>query len=254
VELLLLAARIEGASGAAAEARRLVGEVLARDPRSWIGRLLHYHQLVEDKRHADAEHVILDLLREEPRNAALIVAYARLMLGVLRLEKARALVDEALRLAPESVDAQIVDTLLHVIAADDERASARLAELIHGEPEGLRVAWTAVLVLLASHRPREALEVARSVLRATPHDSDVVDTIVELRIQTHPLMRIYYPLQRYGWAGSAALWGVGVVGIRGLGSVSPAAGLIFGAVWLVYVVGSWVLPPLLRRRLRRRGA
>jgi predicted Zn-dependent protease len=254
VELLLLAARIEDASGAGAEARRLVGEVLTRDPRSWIGRLLHYQHLVADKRHADAERVILDLLREEPRNAALIVIYARLMLGVLRLEKARALADEALRLAPDSVDAQIVDTLLHVIAADDERASARLAELITREPEGLRVAWTAVVVLSTGHRPREALEVARSVLRATPRDSDVVDAIVELRLQTHPLMRIYYPLQRYGWAGSAALWGVGVVGFRGLVSVSPTAGLTFAAVWLAYVVGSWVLPPLLRRRLRRVGA
>jgi predicted Zn-dependent protease len=253
-ELLVLAARVEGASGAGAEARRLVGEALARDPRSFVGRLLHYGHLVADQRHADAEGVILELLREQPRNAALLVLYARLMLDALQLEKARALADEALRLAPDSSDARIVDTLLHVIAGDDERASARLAELIAEEPEASHVAWTAVLVLSNGHRPREALEVARSLLRATPGDPRIVETIVELRIQTHPLMLPYRPLQRWGWTASAVLWGAGVVGVRALAAVSPAAGLSFGGVWLAYVVGSWLVPPLLRRALRRMGA
>jgi hypothetical protein len=81
-----------------------------------------------------------------------------------------------------------------------------------------------------------------------------VSAIVELRMATHPLMLPYRPLQRYGWAGSAALWGVGVVGLRALNAVSPQLTIAFGAVWLAYVVGSWVVPPLLRRYLASTGA
>jgi predicted Zn-dependent protease len=252
--LLLLAARIEDAAGNGPEARRLVGEVLARDPGSWRGRLLHYQQLLEDDRHADAEQVILGLLREDPSNPPLIALYARLMLEALQLEKARALTDEALRLDPDDSHAQLLDALLHTVEGDDERASERVARQIARDPEAMHVARTAVVVFASGKRPKDALEIARCVLRAEPGDRALVNAIVSLRTQTHPLLLPYWPLQRWGWTASAVLWGVGIVGVRACYAISPRAGVIFTAVWLAYVVGSWVLPPLLRWHLRRVGA
>lgn len=252
--LLLLAARIEDAAGNASEARRLAGEVLARDPNSWQGRLLHYKQLLEDERHAEAEQVMLELLREDPSNPPLIALYARLMLEALQLEKARALTDEALRLDPDDSHAQLLDALLHTIAGDDDRAAERVALQIARDPEAMHVARTAIVVFATGNRHRDALEIARCVLRAEPGDRNLVNAIVALRTQTHPLLIPYWPLQRWGWTASAALWGVGIVGVRACYAISPLAGGIFTAVWLTYVVGSWVLPPLLRRHLQRVGA
>jgi len=254
VELLVLAARVEDGAGAEAESRRLIGEALSRDPNHRLGRLLHFEHLVADHRHADAEQVILSLLREMPDNAALIAVYARLMLEALRLEKARALADEALRIAPDDSRAQLIDALLHVVAGDDARASGRVAEMIARDPEAMSVARTAIVVFASGHRPGEALEIARSVLRAEPDDAGIVDTIIELRLHTHPAMSPYRPLLRYGWTASAAIWGLGAVAIRGLAGVSAPASLAFAAIWLTYVIGSWVVPPLLRRHLRRAGA
>jgi predicted Zn-dependent protease len=252
--LTLLAARVEDAAGDGAAARRLVADVLGRVPDDWDARVLHFAHLNQDDRHADAEQVILGLLREEPRHPGLLVLYARLMLETLRFDKARALTDEALRIAPDFHAAALLDAILSVAAGDDARAGDRVSELIAEDPERMSTARTAIAVFATAHRPKDALAIARSALRAAPGDARLVNAIVDLRMATHPLMLPYRPLVRYGWAGSAVMWGVGVGGIRVLNTVAPHLALGFTAVWLAYVVGSWAVPPLLRRHLARAGA
>lgn len=255
-ETLYLAARVEHDEGRAAEALARVREALARAPDHRGARLLLFDLDFEADRFAEAESNILGLLRAAPEDAFLLAVYARLMLRVYQLEKARALVNEALRRAPELPLAQILDALLHIIHDDDTQASARLGQLMAQDPEAIHVAWTAMAVLQAQQRPREVLEIGRQLLRATPNNTALIDVLVEARLQSHWLMKPLWPFQRFGWGGSIAVWLVGAIGLRLLARTKavsePVLGLI-AVLYVLYIAYSWIGPPLLRRWLRRRG-
>lgn len=253
-EALLLDARLADALGNPSEARVRVGEVLARAPDHDDARLFLFGLDVDAERFAEAETTILGLLREAPEDAHRMALYAKLMVRVYQLDKARALVDEALRREPELPLAQTLDALLHVIQGDDARASERLARLMAHDPEAIHVAWTAIVVLQSQNRPREVLEIGRQLLRAIPADGDLVDVLVEARLQSHWTMKPLWPFMRFGWGGSIAVWVAGGLGLRALAKVADKGVVgIASALYFLFIAYSWVWPPILRRWLRRRG-
>jgi hypothetical protein len=60
-----------------------------------------------------------------------------------------------------------------------------------------------------------------------------------------------YPLQRWGWGASIALWVLMLVGIRLLNRYAPEFSGPASTLLLVYVIYSWVWPPLFRRWMQR---
>jgi hypothetical protein len=62
-------------------------------------------------------------------------------------------------------------------------------------------------------------------------------------------MKPLWPLQKWGWGASAAMWLGGVVLIRGLARTAPDIATPVAFVWLGYCVYSWVWPPLIRKIL-----
>ena len=253
-EALLLAARVAVAQEQNEEGRARLADVLARAPGHREARLLLYEVELDADHFAEAEALVLALLRETPDHAALIASYARLMLRVYQLDKARALVNEALRRSPELPLAQTLDALLHIIHGDDASAGERLGRLMLQDPEAEHVAWTAMAVLETQNRPREAMEIGRQLLRTQPQNQALIAAIVALGVQAHWTMKPLWPVQRFGWGGSIGLWVVGVIGLKLLAGVVPD--MVLGAlaiIYFLYIVYSWVWPPLLRRWLMRRG-
>src|SRR5690606_3907434 len=96
-ELLFLAARVETVAGSYEEAERLLHDVLAHAPEHDGARYLRSELFRASKRYPEAEAELLGLLRDEPASATLHAMYAQVMFETLHVEKAQALVDEALR-------------------------------------------------------------------------------------------------------------------------------------------------------------
>jgi predicted Zn-dependent protease len=255
-DLHVFAARIATRTGDLAEARRQLSNALASDPTHFGARAELCDLEWTTKDYAAAEQIITELIREAPRNAALLASYARLMLVTLHLPKARALVNEALRLEPEDETARLVDVLLSTVEGDRRRADAQLQDLVAEDPDGYYVAHMLLVALIEQNRNREALALARQLMRAHPDDEDLVQTVVDLAVATHWLSWPLWPLRRFGWAASAALW-LGAVTFVQVGRSQGwpwQAAVAFAVLYLTYVIYSWVYTPVMTRWIRSRGA
>jgi tetratricopeptide (TPR) repeat protein len=230
-----------------------IGEALGADPAHFGARVLSHSLLVDQRRYAEAETVVLELIRENPASADLIAAYARLMLLTANERKARGLVVEALRLDPQNHDARLVAVLAATVSGEHQLANEQLADLVREYPEGVAVAYTLLNALVEQNRNREAYELGRELLRADPSDTDLVETLIALRVQTHWLALPLYPLQRWGWAAAAAIWAGAIVAFALLRQYAPGLMGWFAFGYLAWVASSWIYPPLMRRWLTWRG-
>jgi hypothetical protein len=106
-----------------------------------------------------------------------------------------------------------------------------------------------VVALVDAGRIGEAHRLAQGALRTDPANENLVRLVRELRIQNHWSMKPLWPLQKWGWGASAAMWLGGVVLIRGLARTAPDIATPVAFVWLGYCVYSWVWPPLIRKIL-----
>lgn len=234
-------------------ARSNTARALEMDPSSINAALLMFSIQRHSEQFADAEQIILDLLRDNPDDSQLFACYAELMLRTLHLEKAGALAAEALRLNPAESLARSVSLLVNVIEGDRAGAAAELEELVRDDPDALRVAWSIIAVLQAEHRYGDALEVMRGILHAAPDNQSVVEAMIDLRAASHWSVIPLWPLNRYGWVGSGALWAIAVGSFLLSRLFTPEYTGPLVTVYLVYVVYSWVWPPMLKRWLKARG-
>lgn len=249
----LLAAEISLDIEDYADARASLERVLAVDPDNETARGFMFLVQYETNDFVEAERTILGLLRENPDSAHYYAFYGRLMLKTLNVEKARALAGEALRLDPQNTEARVVGLLVGIIEGETASATQQLELLVRDDPDALHVAWSIVAVLQSKRRYREAMEVMRRILHAHPDDKDVVEALIDLRTLSHWSTAPLWPLIRYGWAGSAVLWGIAVAGLVLGRRFAPEATPIILAAYVVFVFYSWLYPPMLKRWLKARG-
>jgi tetratricopeptide (TPR) repeat protein len=252
-DLHVLGARAALGEKDEARAGEHVRHALAADPQHFEARVLLFVLCCAGKRHAQAEELIVALIRERPDSAALLALYAELMLTTMHLDKARALTEEALRRDPDDHRARVVNVLLLTIEGKRGDAGQQLAELIRDDPESTEIAYTLLRVLIEQQRHAEALEVGRQLLRLDPDNRALVEALAELRAATHWIALPAYPLRRFGWAGSAGMWVGALLSIRLAAARGPEWAGVLSALWVAYVLYSWVHAPLLKRWLMRRG-
>ncbi len=154
------AAQVARAEGNPALARQHLHEALSVAPESPFARFLWFELDVAERRYVEAEQGITALIREQPGQATFLTAYADLMLRTLHLDRARALVAEALRLEPQSRDARRIDVLLATIEGQRDRAGHELAKLIREDPQCGAVANTLLVTLIERKRPKGAVRLA----------------------------------------------------------------------------------------------
>ncbi len=249
--LLLESARADYIEDAYGRARQTLGELLATVPDDVGARWLLCLVEMADGRLPEAEELVLGLLRESPGVAAFWAGYSRLMLRALLFEKARALADEALRLAPDDDSALRAAALCDMVDRPRSRDSAAMARLIAADPDDVHTLHLVVVALANAQRLGEARRLAQELLRAQPDDPQMLSLLHQLRLQTHWTLWPLRPLQRWGWYASVGLWVFAIVGLQVLQRTAPAMAGPATMVLLAYVIYSWVWPPLLRRWLER---
>lgn len=249
--LLLEGARADLIDDDHVSARSTLESIIAREPDHFAARALLLVVLTADNELVPAEQLALSLLHEYPQSAWLYAVYGRVMLKALQFAKARALAQESLRLDPHENEALRVLTLCDVIERPRATDSAALQRLLADNPEDLDTLGLVVVALLHDGKEAEALRGARELLRADPSNPQWLEMVKALTVDNHWSLKPLWPLKRFGWGGSVALWLGGIVAVRALAqSNAEAAGLLS---WLIvgYVVYSWVWPPLLKRLLLR---
>ncbi len=245
--LLFQAARIEAMDKRTEAARALLEQLLSGNPSHAGARILMFVIEMDDGQLAQAERLILDLLRESPQSPTYYAYYSRLMLRALLIGKASRLADEAVRLAPNSEEALHARALCDIALGRAPRDSAAAIRLLTRHPDDARTMRLMVASLAHARRPREALGVARELLRLQPDDHELAALVRALRYDTHWTLLPLWPMQRWGWAGSAGLWIGVLIAAQLMDRLAPAHAGTFGLTWLGFIVYSWAWPPVLRR-------
>lgn len=233
-----------------AAARDQLGPLLVEDPEDGQARYLLFCVAFEEGELVEAESLIIGLLRSHPAHAPYFAMYARLMLRALHFEKAGQLADEALRLAPDDALALRARALVDLADARSGRDNAALVRLVVDDPQDEHTLRLVLVALVDRGRHREAHQLARELLRAHPQDEGLLNLAQQTRYLAHWSLLPLWPLQRWGWGATIALWLLMVLGGRALGQLAPAWQEPFYFVMIGYVVYSWVWPPLLRKLLK----
>ena len=166
----------------------------------------------------------------------------------LHLDKAEQLAREGLRYDPDDPECLLAMALCET-ARSGSQVNQGLAKLIQGHPESMSTVHALVVALVDGGRIHEAHAIAQQAMRADPANEHLVNMVRELRIQNHWSMKLLWPLQKWGWGGSAVMWVGALVLLRALRVSAPEAVGPFAFAWLAYVIYSWVWPSLIRRIL-----
>lgn len=247
-DLLFHSAQVEWLNDDNASAENTVRQSLVVDPEHVPARQLLAALLIEKHEYADAELLLIGLLKDYPEHADLYGRYSRLMLRTLHLEKAEQLAREGLRYDPENAECLLAIALCET-ARSGARPNAALTRLLGAHPESLSTVHALVIALVESGRIDEAHRIAQGAMRADPANENLVGLVRELRIQNHWTMKPLWPLQKWGWGASAAMWVGGMLISSALQRAHSPAAVPFACFWLAYAVYSWVWPPILRRIL-----
>jgi tetratricopeptide (TPR) repeat protein len=235
------------------EAERHLRQVLSTAPTHFGARLLLSQVAQDDHRYAEAEQLIVELIREQPDHAELFAQYGRLMLITGHLRKAEQLSQEALRREPDNSNALLVQTLLAITRGKHGLARDTLAELIARDPEAEHLAFALFYLLLKERRFREAEKIGQQLLRGRPFDTDLVESLIEVRQHTHWAALPAWPFIRFGWAGVAGVWVLGMIGVEILERYDETAANWWSVGYITLCAYSWIYPVLLRRWIRARG-
>ncbi|MBZ0113356.1 MAG: tetratricopeptide repeat protein [Thermoanaerobaculia bacterium] len=248
----LLAGHIALLEGNTAAAETYASAALARDPHNLATGELLYEILAQQKRWAEAERIVIELIRAHPTDADLFASYCHLMLCTLHVDKASELSKEALRLDPQNDRARLMGVLVGLVRGDAS-TQYQVEKLVSEDPESRWVVTLLFTSLVDQKRFEEALRVGQQLLRANPNNTALTEALVELRMQTHWIAAPARPLARWGWFGAAALWVLALVTIRLASALQSTVALWLAGAYLAYCLYTWIYPPLLRRWIRHRG-
>lgn len=251
--LLFAAARIDYDSGDSDAARRTLHQILAHDPDHYLARSLMVNILQDAGDLPAAELLLIDLLREYPEASFQYARYALLMYRTLHIEKAKALAREAYRLDPNNELALTTCLIGDIIDGRRGAEQAGLARLLQGHPESENTARMLITHLIARGRYRAAKRIAVELLKLYPNSREVLELVVQLDALSHWSMLPLWPLHRWGWAASGALYLIALVGLNLVRSQAPLFSSVATYTLIGYCIYSWIYPPLLTRWLKRRA-
>lgn len=196
---------------------------------------------------AAAEEAILAALRVDPEEADNLAIYALVVAKDGQIEKARKLIAWARQIDPQNEQALRVQSVVALAAGDDREALLRSRELLAINPEDVSAHRIAGAVLHDGGSVGDAAPHFRSAVVLDPAERELGEAARENLLWRHPLMWPLRPVQRFG-IGPIWIAGVAILYLSRLGP--PWVTYTATGTWLAYCVYSWVVPPLLRRRLR----
>lgn len=251
--LLTNAALLDWLDDRLAEAQETIHKVLEIAPDSYTPRYLLAKIYLELENFIESEQAFIDLLRDYPEEPELYAMYASIMLQTFNIEKAQKLAAEALRRDPSNENAMNVHVLCGFIGSSGEEQRRRLHELLTEHPDQAQTTIRVVQMLLDQGKNKEAYALARELVVLDPSNEELVELAASLRRMSHWSLLPLWPMQKWGWAGSVGIWliAIGIIN-SGLLDDPPLDAYKgpFTMAILIYVVYSWVWPPILKRILR----
>jgi len=222
-------------------------------PDNELLRYVLFDLFEENKELSKAEELIIDLIKEHPRDADYIYSYARLMLFTFNLEKANQLICEALRIAPGHSGAQLLEVVINIARGKLDVSQERLSQLVNDDPESEYIMRHILIMLIEKKKHRAAMILAQELLHKNPYDKDIIDMIIDLRTTTHWSALPLWPIHKFGWPASVALW-IGFIILMKLKGQSNAEWLPYLTfTYLGWCIYTWVHSPVLTRLFRVRG-
>jgi tetratricopeptide (TPR) repeat protein len=249
--LILQSAWLEFLDDSPAVAMQSVRHVLASEPENASARFLYFQVLTELENYVEAERTIIGLLSDFPEEAHYYGRYADVMLRTLHFEKAMRLAREGLRYDPDDIACLTTQTICEFITHPTSRSNEGLQRLIVQYPQSTHTIRLVVIALVQRGDYSGAHRLSQELVRHDPQSESIVELARTLKIENHWSMLPLWPLRRYGWGASAAIWLLGVLGTRALSQVDPTLAAVFVTAFLIYVVYSWVWPSALRRLMGR---
>jgi predicted Zn-dependent protease len=250
-DLLLQSAWTDYLADDNAAALATVRHLITRDPENQRVRLLLFKLLIETGKLAEAESVILDLLRQYPEHPPYYGRYAELMIHAMQLVKARALAQEGLKYDPDDANCLTALALCDFIEQPGAAAAHSLQQLLVRHPQSQRTLALVAFALNDRGDQKGAFRIAQELVRAQPDNPEFVRLAMELKAATHWTMLPLWPMMRWGWAASVGLWVTGIVAVQVMARINPAVAGILVIVIVLYAIYSWIWPPILRRWIAR---
>ncbi|GAB1692463.1 tetratricopeptide repeat protein [Krasilnikovia sp. M28-CT-15] len=196
-----------------------------------------------------AEQALLGGLTVAPSDVHLLCAYAELCAAEGQPDKALKLAERAAAEDPHA--AVVFATRVRVAyALGDDREAQRISqEFVAAHPGDPY----ALALLGSSAAQRGDVEAAYlhygQAAAAWPTHEPLGEAAFAMRVARHPLMRPLYPMRRFGPLQTWLAWIAVSTVLRAAGFTTLV--LTLSPLWFLYCVYSWVVPPLLRRWLRR---
>ena len=253
IELLTIGLRIDWVEDKLESAKLTIDQILAQEPGHYPARyfLALIHKQEED--FVTTEQIIINLLKDYPQDPDLYATYADVMLATFNYDKAEQLSDEALRLEPEHENALRTKVMSAFINSPGPQTQESLRNLVVEYPDQLGTTVLMIQVLQDQGKTDHAYDLARELVLVQPDNEHIVELASALKVSTHWSMKPLWPMIRYGWGGSIAIW-IGIVAIT-RGEVFekmgiPALEYPFLIIFILYVVYSWVWPSLLPKLIK----
>jgi Flp pilus assembly protein TadD len=196
-----------------------------------------------------AERALLDGLALAPQDVDLLCTYADVCAANGQVDKAAKLVERAAAVEPHAPVVYATRIQVAYARGDDRTAQRISREFVAEYPEN--PAAHALLGSTSAVRGQVGPAYAgfRQAAAAMPTEQVFAESAMDLQIARHPLMLPLRPILRFG---ALKTWAVAVAAIFGLRALGlPALSAVVAVLWLLFCVYSWVVPPLVRRWLRR---
>jgi tetratricopeptide (TPR) repeat protein len=195
---------------------------------------------------AEAEQAILAALEIDPHAPELLLSYAQVVAHGDQFDKAERLIDKAAELDPTDPEVTRARGFVSFLRGRDSDALSRAEELLAEDPEDAQAHRLRGAALVEKGRLRGAAESLSAAAREDPTDHKLADTTRRVRATLHPLLWPTWPLYRFGVTGT---WIAGVGTIFALRAAGlDAVATVAAIVWIVFVIYSWIVVWVFKRR------
>lgn len=204
--LLYQSALADWHAGAHGSARATLERLVERVPDDIATRGLLLTVLIVENELERAEELGRAMVEQFPGWPPALIGHARVKIAAGDLPKARALVADALRISPDNADALETKVLCDIVegcAADPDA----LGRLLQQSPEDRSVLMLAMHAHSHMGRHGEALRIARDLLRSDPTDPEAVRAVRKLSFYAEHWLAIpLWPIRRWGMAKMMIAW------------------------------------------------
>jgi tetratricopeptide (TPR) repeat protein len=230
-----------------AEAADSFATVVTVKPGEVAAHALAADSFVRCQRLGAAEQHLLSGLAANPHSTDLLEVYCFACARGGQTEKARALLKRLLERDPGNEAAFRLRILIEFVEGSDEGLYQATRQYLDELPDTPENALATGKAMLDGGRISGALRCFSEALQQDPTLRDRhPDFFEELSVLKSPLLFPCRLLDRYGrWLP----WAVGAVTMLALQSLHFAAGAVFAGVFALFLLYTWVAPPLVRRAL-----